>query len=74
MSTSSFGLKLALRTALPMFTTALYTLQDLASGANMFGIVLPGSTPTPTETAYTRIYSIRNLANGAIGLAMMAYL
>lgn len=84
MSTSGLGLDTsALRTALPFLTSAiyilgigggLYTYQDPADGAKLFGIVLPGSTPTPTETAYTKIHGIRNFANGAIGLLTVGYL
>lgn len=84
MSTSNLGLdSLNLRTTLPILTGALYTFGlggglynfvDPIAGARFFGIVLPGTHPTPTEAAYTKINGIRNLTTATFGLGMIGFL
>lgn len=84
MTNSSLGSSLQVsRVGLPIFTGALYSfglwsgsynLLDPVNGARYFGIVLPGTQPTPTEAAYTRIHGVRNVSNAIIGLGMVAYL
>lgn len=72
-----------LRAALPILTGGLCTLgiggglynfQNPAAGAKMFGILRSGSSPTPTETAYTKIHGVRNLATGITWLSILTYL
>jgi len=82
--TSSVGLNLAtLRTTLPYLTGALHTTGALSGiyfllapseGAKLFGIPFANdSSPTPTESAYTKMHGVRDLATALVGLRMINY-
>lgn len=84
MSTSNLGLNLRnTGTNLSLLTGTLYLFGfggglynyiEPVGGAKFFGIVLPGSQPTPTEAAYTKIHGIRNISSAIIGVGMVTYL